>query len=66
MLNNPMQLIQTLNQFLGMNPDLNTSNAQEIGEKLIQQANLSQTELNKIQNGANMIFKMAQRFGLIN
>lgn len=59
-----MQLIQTLNQFLGMNPDLNTSNAQEIGQKLIQQANLNQTELNKIQNMANMLYGMAQKFGI--
>lgn len=59
-----MQLIQTLNQFLGMNPDLNTSNAQEIGQKLIQQANLNQTELNKIQNMANMLYGIAQKFGI--
>lgn len=65
MLNNPLQIIQTLNQFLGMNPNLNTMNAPEIGQQIIQQANLSQKDLNKIQNGANMIFNMAQRFGLI-
>lgn len=59
-----MQIIQSLNQFLGMNPDLNTSNAQEIGQKLIQQANLNQTELNKIQNMANMLYGMAQKFGI--
>lgn len=64
MLNNPMQIIQSLNQFLGMNPDLNTSNAQEIGQKLIQQANLNQTELNKIQNMANMLYGIAQKFGI--
>lgn len=59
-----MQIIQSLNQFLGMNPDLNTSNAQEIGQKLIQQANLNQTELNKIQNMANMLYGIAQKFGI--
>ena len=61
MLNNPAQLMQMLNQFTSGY----RGNAEQEARQLIQQANLNQSQLNKLQNSANMIYGMAQRFGLL-
>lgn len=61
MQNNPAQLMQMLNQFATGYK----GNPEQQARQLIQQANLNQSQLNKLQNSANMIYGMAQRFGLI-
>lgn len=60
-----MQMMQMFNQFINSNNGLNVSNAEQIGREMIQKANLNQSQLNKLQNGANMIYGMAQKFGII-
>lgn len=64
MSNNPMQMMQMLSQFMNGNNGLNIGNAEQIGRQLIQNSNLNQNQLNKLQNGANMIYGMAQKFGI--
>lgn len=61
MLNNPQQLMQMFNQFATGYK----GNPEQEARQLIQQANLNQAQLNKLQNSANMIYGMAQRFGLL-
>lgn len=65
MTNNPIELMQMLNQFTDGSNGLNTQNAEQRGRMIIQQANLNQSQLNKIQSMANMIYGMAQRFGIL-
>lgn len=60
-----MQLMQMLSQFIDGRNGLNVSNAEQRGREIIQQANLNQNQLNKIQNAANMVYGMAQKFGII-
>lgn len=58
---NPVQLMQMFQQFASgydKNPEVE-------GRKLIQSINLNQNQLNKIQGAANMVYGIAQRFGLI-
>ena len=64
MLNNPMQIMQMLNQFADGRNGLNVNNAEQMGRQVLQQANLNQNQLNKLQQSANMIYGMAQRFGI--
>ena len=59
-----MQIMQMFNQFISMS-GYNENNAEAQASQIIRQANLNQTQLNKVQNGANMIYGIAQRFGLI-
>lgn len=63
--NNPMQMMQMLSQFIDGKNGINAGNAEQIGRQMIQNANLNQSQLNKLQNGANMIYGMAQKFGII-
>lgn len=65
MLNNPMQLMQMLSQFTNGANGLNVNNAEQKGREILQQANLNQNQLNKIQQMANMVYGMAQKFGII-
>lgn len=65
MQNNPIQLMQMLSQFTDGRNGLNMSNAEQKGREVIRQANLNQNQLNKLQSAANMIYGMAQRFGLL-
>lgn len=58
-------MMQMLKQFISGSNGLNQANAEQIGRQMIQNANLNQAQLNKIQNGANMIYGMAQKFGIL-
>lgn len=60
-MSNPMQIMQMFQQFSANF----VGNPEEQGRQLIQSANLNQNQLNKLQSSANMIYGMAQRFGLI-
>lgn len=59
-----MQIMQMLNQFIDGSNGLNVNNAEQIGRQMIQQANMNQNQLNKLQSSANMIYGMAKRFGI--
>ena len=59
-----MQIMQMLNQFIDGSNGLNVNNAEQMGRQMIQQANLNQNQLNKLQSSANMIYGMAKRFGI--
>lgn len=59
-----MQIMQMLNQFIDGSNGLNINNAEQIGRQMIQQANMNQNQLNKLQSSANMIYGMAKRFGI--
>ena len=60
MQNNPVQIMQMLSQFVtGYR-----GNPEQEARQMLQSANLNQTQLNKIQQSANMIYGMAQRFGI--
>lgn len=61
MQNNPAQLMQMFSQFM----ERYKGNPEQEARLKIQQANLNQAQLNKIQNSANMIYGMAQRFGIL-
>ena len=63
--NNPVQLMQMFGQFTNGQNGLNVNNAEQMGRQVIQRANLNQVQLNKIQNMANMLYGMAQKFGMI-
>lgn len=58
---NPIQIMQQFQQFQqsykGMNPE-------QEAKQLIAQSNLSQKQLNELQNTANMIFKMGKQMKL--
>lgn len=51
------QFQQFMNGYKGGNPE-------QMGRQMIQQANLNQQQLNKLQTTANMIYGMAQKFGI--
>lgn len=61
MTNNPMQIAQMLQSFMGGYK----GNAEQEGRQMIQNANLNQSQLNKLQNAVNMIYRIAQRFGIL-
>lgn len=61
MQNNPMQIMQQLNSFASGFK----GNPEQEGRQLLQKANLNQNQLNKLQNTANMIYSMAQKFGVL-
>lgn len=63
--NNPVQLMQMFGQFTNGQNGLNVNNAEQMGRQVLQRANLNQVQLNKIQNMANMLYGMAQKFGMI-
>lgn len=65
MQNNPMQLMQMFSQFADGRNGLNVNNAEQMGRQVLQQANLNQKQLNQLQSSANMLYGMAQKFGLI-
>lgn len=58
---NPMQMMQQLKQFMNGF----SGNPQEEAMKRIQQANLSQRELNELQSTANEVYAFAQKLGII-
>lgn len=58
---NPMQLMQQFSQFAGSYK----GNAEQEARQMLRNANLNQNQLNKIQSMANMIYGVAQRFGII-
>lgn len=59
--NNPMQMMQQFQQFMSGYK----GNPQQDAMQMIQSANLNQNQLNKIQSAANMIYSMAQKFGIL-
>lgn len=59
--NNPMQMMQQFRQFMSGYK----GNPQQEAMQMIQNANLNQNQLNKIQGAANMIYGMAQKFGIL-
>lgn len=61
-MSNPMQLMQWFQQFAANNRE---DTAEMQVRQIMQGANLNQRQLNKIQTTANMLYGMAQRFGLI-
>lgn len=56
-----MQMIQMLNQFASNYK----GNPEQEARQAIQNANLNQAQLNKLQTTANMIYGMAQKFGIL-
>ena len=60
MQNNPLQLMQMFSQFITGYK----GNPEQEARQMIQNANLNQAQLNKIQSSANMIYGMAQKFGI--
>lgn len=62
---NPMELMQMLSQFADGSNGLNVNNAEQRGRQILQQANLNQSQLNKIQSMANMLYGMARTFGIL-
>lgn len=60
-----MQIMQMLSQFMNGGNGININNAEQIGRQRIQQANLNQKQLNQLQSSANMVYSMAQRFGIL-
>lgn len=58
---NPMMQIQQLSQFMqGLK-----GNPEAEARKLIQSSNMSQAELNQLQNEANQMYSMARQMGLM-
>lgn len=58
---NPMQMMQQFNQFRQQY----RGNAKEEAMRRIQQSNLSQSQLNELQNTANMFYSFAKNMGII-
>lgn len=63
-MSNPIQVMQMFSQFTNGRNGLDVNNAEQMGRQVIQQANLNQRQLNKLQTTANMIYAMAQKFGI--
>lgn len=59
--NNPLQTMAQLKQYMN---DFN-GNPQEMGMRKIQEAHLNQQQLNALQQQANYIYSLAEKFGLI-
>lgn len=62
---NPNEIMQMLTKFTDGSNGLNVFNAEQTGREIIQKANLNQNQLNMIQQSANMVYGMAQRFGIL-
>lgn len=65
MANRAAQLMQMYSQFTNGANGLNVYNAEQTGRQILQAANLNQQQLNTLQKSANMVYGIAQRFGLI-
>lgn len=61
----PKQLMQMFTQFSNGQNGLNVNNAEQTGRDILQRVNLNQGQLNMIQSAANMIYGMAQKFGIL-